>query len=401
MSATEDIETTSSEVAWDALLTRKAALTAFLQGFSSLLPFFMVLNSQVAFEDSIWPDSVMSDILGGAAEGGNLLACLALASVGSLAVRPVIPLTASAVLTVAVLCFPLVPQLLPGTANETAALAAMAVFNVVIGGMGGALSCHGYQWAGQVSPGSVAWVSTGIGASGVASFFTFLFFSEVVFPKASVVGQQQLVWTLFAIGSLAPLATNAAVLSFSKSDLFLTLQLNTRLTHSTRSEFVVVLRDCFPFCAAIFFHFFITMSLFPVIGPYSWSRLSYTSTTIINGVFQVTDMTSRWLPRSVPALLLSRRATLLLFVLRPLVFVPLFVVPARLPDLDLLNNAVFQGIVMLLFAFIHGIGATVGAVHTIDSVTTPQDKQLAACLMTISVTAGVTVGMFSSKMYLL
>ncbi|KAH0485561.1 MAG: hypothetical protein KVP17_000796 [Porospora cf. gigantea B] len=401
MSAIEDIETTSSGLEWDTLLTRKAAFTAFLQGFTSLLPFFMVLNSNVAFEDSIWPGSVMSDVLGGAAEGANLFVCLTLAAIGPLALSPAFPLTASAVLTVAVLSFPLVAQLLPGTHNETAALAAMAALNVVIGGMGGALSCHGYQWAGQVSPGCVAWVSTGIGASGVASFFTFLFFSELVFPKASVAGQQQLIWTLFAIGGLAPLMTTVAVRSFSKSELFRTLRLNTRLNSTGRSELVVVLRECFPFCAALFFHFFVTMSLFPVVGPYSWSKLSYTSTTIINGVFQVTDMTSRWLPRSVPALLLSRRVTLLLFVIRPLVFIPLFVVPARLPDIDLLNNALFQGTVMLLFAFFHGTGATVGAVHTIDSVTTPQDKQLAACLMTISVTAGVTVGMFSSKMYLL
>lgn len=157
---------------------------------------------------------------------------------------------------------------------------------------------------------------------------------------------------------------------------------------------------------AILTTFFITLNLFPRIGPVGWhyTRNVPNHFVILFGLFSIADT----LGRSTPSLqmvnprwlgwtLIPERAYLFAAFTRVLFYVPFFL-SYKLENCVVLNDFWWLSCLMLLFAFTHGWFTSMGFIHAVGKVP-DSDKGIAGPLSVVALSLGVLLGLYVALAY--
>ncbi|KFH11571.1 nucleoside transporter [Toxoplasma gondii VAND] len=162
-----------------------------------------------------------------------------------------------------------------------------------------------------------------------------------------------------------------------------------------------VLQTVFPELLSIFLNFFITMNLFPRVGPVLWKYSQNISNhfLILFGVFSVGDVAGRWLPDLSQAttrlqwLMLPRTWLLPAVLFRTIFYVP-FCLGYKVEGAPVINDFWWYVIVMFLFAVTHGWTSTLGYIYCVSVPSRLDEKEIAGPLAVIALSLGLVTGLY-------
>ncbi|KEP67058.1 UNVERIFIED_CONTAM: nucleoside transporter [Hammondia hammondi] len=162
-----------------------------------------------------------------------------------------------------------------------------------------------------------------------------------------------------------------------------------------------VLLTVFPELLAIYLNFFITMNLFPRVGPVLWKYSQNISNhfLILFGVFSVGDVAGRWLAdisqatTRVPWLMLPRTWLLPAVLFRTIFYIP-FCLGYKLEGAPVINDFWWYVIVMFLFAVTHGWTSTFGYIYCVSIPSRLDEKEIAGPLAVIALSLGLVTGLY-------
>lgn len=151
----------------------------------------------------------------------------------------------------------------------------------------------------------------------------------------------------------------------------------------------------------VFWCFFVSFSLFPKVGPLGFNFSDKDASSIANlfGLYFVGDFCGRLslkLPnihRVFGFLNLSLRGSVVMALLRTLLFVPFFLA-MKLENVPVINTMAFCMILMFIMAFTLGWVGTWGLIHCSLSVRGSEKGRIGA-LSTISLLSGIAVGLYA------
>lgn len=380
-------------------------LHRFLIGVNTLIVYNMFINVMLTFETVVWPGQIFNDLCGGFNQLGAMLVTFYLIWRPKLSTNTRLTLYCGVTAVIVGALVPLVPQFLYGTERFTLAVTLLSLASFILGLTAGAFQCQGFAYAVITEKSTITYVSLGNGFAGVYSFFFYTIFFEGVFDKSDLNQQLQLIWALFAVGIFASLVQVVFAFYMFRQDFFQEalssyLDATSHDVESSERSLKSILKDSWHFAFASGFIFFVTICVYPMVGPFSWPMTS-SWMNALNGVFQIGDMLFRFIPELGPRFLLSRKVTMVGTLARTIIFIPLFMIPARLPEVAVLSNEWFLLLVMVVFVLSNGWFATCAQIHTMQSVTDHKETNVVANILTVGIVSQVTVALFFSKVFIL
>lgn len=402
-----------------------AIFTFCMMGNTQLLIWNMVLNSIDAMSLVIWPGYIFSDLMGGFEHGAALLVSIAMLKVGGLNSRACH--IAGVFNAILFLIFPLVPQffhaevvqygesvderyfdIVPGKGNILVAQILLSVVSVFLGICAGLMHVYGYAFASILPKNYVGYVSTGNGIAGALSFSVYL--PLIYLFEWTQRGQIRLIWTFFIFGSLSSVVQVVCFYRLSEKSWFkecVEISRQKRIEDAERTlsawgqrrSFFEIFKDCWLQAFNASFTLFVTLLLFPMTGPYNWKQPKLVSVFLI-GTFQILDLLLRWFPVLGGWTQIPKKWLTSLVLLRPLVFIPLFLLPAENLNLNypFFGKTWWLFILMILFTVTSGWFTTCASIHCPECVEHPAEKEIASEIFVIALLAFITAGVFSSKL---
>lgn len=168
-----------------------------------------------------------------------------------------------------------------------------------------------------------------------------------------------------------------------------------------------IARDSWIFILCIFLSFFITMNLFPAVGPLRWNYNQSVPCRflLLIGLFSVGDIIGRCLvdlselsPRHLGCLVLGKRGLLILVFTRVVFYVPFFL-GYSLEGIPILNDFWWYVILILSLATTQGWVSTVGIVRACNSVVRSSEKEIISPVAVISLQVGIAAGLYAALAY--
>lgn len=168
-----------------------------------------------------------------------------------------------------------------------------------------------------------------------------------------------------------------------------------------------IARDSWVFVSCIFTSFFVTMNLFPTVGPLRWN---YNQSVpchflLLIGLFSVGDIVGRSLfdlstlaPRRLGCLFLGKRGLVILVFSRFLFYVPFFL-GFSLHGVPVLNDFWWYVVLILSLSTTQGWVSTVGMVRACSSVVRTSEKEIVSPAAVSSLQAGIAAGLYVALAY--
>ncbi|KAH0473509.1 MAG: uncharacterized protein KVP18_000080 [Porospora cf. gigantea A] len=379
---------------------------SFLIGVNTLIVYNMFLNVMLSFEAIIWPGHLFNDLCGGFNQLAAMLVTFYFMWKPKMSTHTKTTLYCGVTAVVVGLALPFIPHFLHGNENFTAAVVLLCIATFILGLTAGAFQCQGFAYAVITDKPTITYVSLGNGFAGVYSFVMYTIFFEGVFDKDNRMDQVNLCWVLFVSGAIVAVVQLAFSSYIFRQEWFVNrleahqmISDNSSAVHQEDRSFKDILKDTYKFAFASGWIFFVTICVYPMVGPFSWP-LSSTWMNALNGVFQVGDMIFRFIPELGGRWVLSRRVSMISTVVRPLIFFPLFLLPARVASIGFLDNEWFLLFVMLIFVLSNGWLATCNQIHCMEGVS-GRETNAAANILTVGIISEVTVSLFFSKVFIL
>lgn len=398
-----------------------AIFTFCLIGTTQLLIWNFVISSFPSFMGYIWPNRPLADLLGGCEHGAALLISIVMLKFDGLSLS-LCHLTGVANVAL-YLIFPLVSQFLAaevqlrdgiyevvnGNDNMVAVRGLLSVLSIFLGICSGLLHVQGYAFASITPINYCGYISTGNGVAGVLAFliFTVLF---SLFPRTPT-GQIQLLWVFFSLGAACSLVQVACFFVLSKKKWFQNCVKLSSKRRDAQAEkalrqwgrprsIVEIFKDCWlqGFNAA--FTLFVTLLVFPTVGPFHWHQTPDVA-SYMNGTFQIVDLLVRWMPALGGWTQIPKKYLTTLVIIRPLIFIPLFVLPMRIKNLQFLGDTWWLFILMTIFTITNGWFVTLGSVYCTKDIEHPAEEEIAADIFVIGLLGFITAGIFASKLLIL
>lgn len=397
-----------------------AIFTFCMIGTVQLLIWNVVITSFSTLQTYIWPGYVFSDLLGGAEHAAALLVSIVMFKFNALNQR--LCHICGIANVILYLIFPLVPQFLRaevqgksngqfeivnGNSHIQAAQAWLSVVSVFLGACSGLLHVFGYAFASITPANYCGYVSTGNGIAGVLPFVTFtILFASF---KRTQVAQLNLTWTFFSLGALCSLVQVISFYYLCQKEWFnQCIELAQKRQDESaegilnewgeRRSMLEVFKDCWLQAFNASFTLFVTLLLFPVTGPFNWPLNRPEMFNYLIGTFQVIDLILRWMPALGGWTQLPKKWLNILVLIRPLVFIPLFVLPAKIRPLKFLGDTWWLFINMTFFTITNGWFVTLGSLYCPDCVSHPAEKELASKILVVGLLSFITAGVFASRL---
>lgn len=404
-----------------------AIFTFVMIGNAQLLIWNMVINSFTSMQSYIWPGHAFSDILGGCEHGAALLVAIVMLKFSALNVK--MCHFAGIATIIFYLIFPLIPQFFAAESsvigtldgkdiygtlegqkdNLAIARGLLSAVSILLGTCVGFMHVYGYAIAAVLPTNYVVYVSTGNGVAGVVSFVAYTIFFNI-FPQTPI-GQVKLMWAFFILGAVLSLVQVISFWILSRKEWFnQCLELaRTKKAEDTervlrewgeRRGVVAIFKDCGVQAFNAGFTLFVTLLLFPMTGPFGWKQNANIANGL-NGTFQVVDLLIRWMPSLGGWTKIKKSWVLPLVLMRLVVFIPLFMLPARILNLPFLGATWWLFILMILFTITNGWFTTVSSIYCPECVDHPAEKEIASEIFVILLLFFVTIGVFGSKILIL
>eukprot|EP00921_Rhytidocystis_pertsovi_P014937 GHVQ01023953.1.p1 GENE.GHVQ01023953.1~~GHVQ01023953.1.p1 ORF type:complete len:474 (-),score=34.99 GHVQ01023953.1:3170-4591(-) len=361
----------------------------------------------------------------------------------------------SAMACTGVLVF-MVPVILQ-VASAKVAVPLLYVLMVPVGTCMGILFGCGFTFAAIMPVNFCGYVAFGMGVSGLISFGLWMLVSKVIFDSSTPQGLLYGIWLLFCcvgfmyfgIAALMyftlnlPWASNAiwrvhhplSVLRVTRehppgSSSALYKESNkggnankgdtekqNMSSEKSEENCVVTIKDSvepvldwwtlikviFPQLFNMGITLWITLNVFPVVGPYSWQGPSMGELDVIMGMFQIGDFIGRYLPNGnipyVGKLFMIKPKWLLLPVLIRLCFIPLFVLSFKLQSTAVINDLWYQLLLMLVFGMTDGWFVVLGSIYNPEQVKHEKNKGRAGLLGSVVMMLGIVTGLWTSKLW--
>lgn len=398
-----------------------AIATFCLLGNSQLLIWNMVLSSFESFHNFVWPGHLLADLMGGFEHGAALLVAIVMLKFNGLSTK--LCHITGVVNILLYLLLPLVPQLLPaevsqivGDDGETAfvvrggndpfipAAVLLSIFSVFLGICSGLFHVQGYAMASILPRNYCAYVSTGNGIAGVLSFGIYTIMLKIFERTQS--GQIHLIWAFFVSGAVLSLLQVVCFYFLSREKWFQQCIERSKKEQPAdtirtaefgeRRSVVEVFKECYLEAFNASFTLFVTLLLFPLCGPFGWHK-SMDVANYLMGTFQILDLLLRWLPALGGWTKLHPKLLRTLVYLRPVILIPLFVLPMRVKNLPFFGSTPWLFILMAIFTITSGWFVTLSAIYCPECVQHPAEKEIASEVFVISLLAFITIGIFMSR----
>eukprot|EP00921_Rhytidocystis_pertsovi_P015399 GHVQ01024481.1.p1 GENE.GHVQ01024481.1~~GHVQ01024481.1.p1 ORF type:complete len:488 (-),score=27.90 GHVQ01024481.1:1923-3386(-) len=435
-------------------------VTFTLVGFISLLIWNIILNTVNNISTVLYDSSSMADTMVAIYQTFNISAQLCLIYFGG--VRPVLFISAGCCLGAMALIIPVIVQYASEVVAESLLYGLMAPVGSCVGLV---LGC-GFTFASIMPVNFCGYVALGMGVSGLFSFGLWMVISKAIFDCSTPEGLMGGIWLIFSIGVFIcfavsawvfltlqqPWASHAAwrvihgstMLDVTRDVLARRSGADVDSTESqhlekeqldyitegpvekteTEPQLVTAgdsespplasqdqLLGWWPLLKTASMQLFnmgltmwITMNVFPVIGPYSWQGPSIEQSDITMGMFQMGDFVGRYLPNAgtipyVRRIVMINPKLLWIPVLLRLLFIPIFVVSYKVHDTTVLNDLWYQILLMLVFSLTDGWFATLSVIYNTDQFQNEKDKGRAGLMGSIIMLVGVVGGLWMSKLY--
>lgn len=385
-----------------------AIVTFCLLGMTQLLLWNMIMSCGNTLNGTVWPDTVFLDLLGGTEHAAALLISIVMIKLNGLSIWGCMFWTfVNCGLNVV---FPLIPQTLHGNEHYSAAVGLLTAVCAGLGLCAGMMHVYGYAFASILPSNYVGWVSTGNGLAGAYAFLVYLLLSEAIFEK-SLYPQLSMLWVYFITGAAIGVVQLVCFWLLSRKEWFQQcIELAKNKHHSDmeatlkewgpRRSIAAIFKDCWGQAMNSSFTLFVTLFVFPVCGPLGWGK-GFTNTTLLIGTFQMVDLLTRWLPTLGGWTYIPKKYLWICVLLRPVVFVPLFLVASRLQDAPFFSSLPWLFIVMVIFTTTNGWFVTLGAVYCPECVEHPAETEIAAEIFVIMLLGMLTLGIYASKLTVL
>lgn len=175
--------------------------------------------------------------------------------------------------------------------------------------------------------------------------------------------------------------------------------------HSTNEEDLLsrnwkaIVYDCRYELFNIFFTMWLTLFIFPVIGPFNWNGVNLSQKDILTGIFQIGDFFGRYLPNLT--ILRAKTKLLLVLVISRIIFIPLFMLCFKLTNNCFFNALWFQVILMLTFALTNGWFITNSLCNLPNCVIRNKEKGSIGLYASIVILIGIVCGSWMTKLLII
>lgn len=395
---------TVSTVDVSASDSRLITVYTFTGAMSSVLMFNMILNAAVPFETVIWEGVTLSIWLNACFMMSVFITASLLVAWPRAAATKIVPHIANAVSIIGVILIALIAQLFPSKDAPRWVIFVLPAFAFLMGIGSGLQQVHLFIICALWPMNMIILASSAGGFGGIYSFTVFSILSNI-FGK-SLSQQQALIWCQFAFGILIPLANSITWLflaprqvtddSLGKLDApesSDSVEEGAEPLPAPRKWYELLRANWISFFNAIFL-LIVSFSLFPGVAPLSFGY-SYTWTSVFIGVWQVLDTIFRYLPAFGWFDKLTRRHWFILVLLRPIVFIPWFLVPVKgtmLPEWAMLIG-------FILFVITNSTTATLVNQDSVVRVNTPVEIQTTSGLLIAGANGGVFLGSLLTNLY--
>eukprot|EP00922_Rhytidocystis_sp_ex-Travisia-forbesii_P014743 GHVS01022009.1.p1 GENE.GHVS01022009.1~~GHVS01022009.1.p1 ORF type:complete len:558 (+),score=83.31 GHVS01022009.1:196-1869(+) len=145
----------------------------------------------------------------------------------------------------------------------------------------------------------------------------------------------------------------------------------------------------------------ITLMMFPVIGPLSWLS---SDMDVIMGMFQIGDFIGRYVPNAgfipyIGKVFMMPQKFVIFFAVARVVFVPLFMLCYKLPEVGVFVSMWYQVLLMLAFSVSNGWCCTLGLIYCPNQLKHGNDKAKASLASSVVLMLGIVAGLWMSKLY--
>lgn len=293
-------------------------------------------------------------------------------------------------------------------ANPNAVLYVYPFLGVGLAVAAGMIGSAGFGFASQFPKDYSGAMSAGLGVSGIVMFGLSCLSLEVIFPQKSVTDITASMWflstctTILAIG-----ATLAFYFLFNMPSTVAWFSKQSSLNDKTDCELNAyakktdveddyeigglsyILKKAWTMGIPTFLCLFITLTIFPVVGPLKWSTNQSIHLYLV-GLYTLGDLIGRYLPNVVPQLMVSRFYTHIISYLR-FIFIIFSLLSALYRCSPFLGALWFHILQIFLLALTNGWMSTVTFVRTVEMVNGDGAKKRIASFCLLCVTGSILV----------